>query len=54
MGAGVWRRLHNEALHALYSSPTSLWVIKSRIRWAGHVTRNGGGVRRVQGFGGEM
>jgi hypothetical protein len=30
-----WRKLHNEELHDLYSSPTSVRVIKSRrIRWA--------------------
>jgi hypothetical protein len=27
-----WRKLHNEELHDLYSSPTVVWVIKSRIR----------------------
>ena len=35
---GEWRRLHNEQLHTLYSSPNVVWVIKSRrLRWAGHV-----------------
>jgi hypothetical protein len=41
---GEWRKLHNEKLHDLYSSSTTLRVIKSRkMRWAGHVTRKGEG-----------
>jgi hypothetical protein len=41
---GVWRELHNEELHDLYSSPTIVRVIKSRIiRWAEHVARMGRG-----------
>ena len=37
---GKWRRLHNEELYDLYSSPNVIRVIKSGIiRWAGHVTR---------------
>ena len=39
---GEWRRLHNEELSDLYSSPNIVWVIKwRRIRWAGHVARMG-------------
>jgi len=38
---GEWRRLNNEELNDLYSSPNIVWVIKSRRRWAEHVARMG-------------
>jgi hypothetical protein len=40
---GGWRKLHNEELHNLYSSPGIIRMIKlRRIIGAGHVVRMGG------------
>jgi hypothetical protein len=37
---GGWRKLHNEELHNLYTTPSIIRIIKSRrIRWAGHVAQ---------------
>jgi hypothetical protein len=41
---GGCRKLHNEELHNLYSSPNIIRMIKSRItRWVEHVARMGRG-----------
>ena len=38
-----WRKLYNDELNDLYSSPKIVRMIKLRIRWAGHVARMGRG-----------
>jgi hypothetical protein len=47
---GLWRKLHNDVLHSLYSSSNIVRMIKSkRMRWVEHVARmrEGRGVYRV-------
>jgi hypothetical protein len=47
---GEWRKVHNEELNYLYSSPNIVGLIKSRrMGWAGHGARTRGrrGVHRV-------
>jgi hypothetical protein len=46
----LWRKLHNDELHSLYSSPNIFRVIKSRrMKWVGHVAymREDRGVYKV-------
>jgi hypothetical protein len=39
---GCSRKLHNEELHNLYTSPNTIRIIKSRrLRWAEHIARMG-------------
>jgi hypothetical protein len=36
-----WRKLHNEELHKLYSSPSIIIIKSRRMRWTGHVAPKG-------------
>jgi hypothetical protein len=48
-----WRKLHNEELNDLYSSPNILQVIKSRrMRWRGHIAYIGMGRDAYRVLGG--
>jgi hypothetical protein len=39
---GGWRKLHNEELCNLYSSPSNIRIVKSRrMKWAGYVAQIG-------------
>jgi hypothetical protein len=39
---GEWRKLYNEELRDLYSSPSKIRIVKSmRVRWTGNVARKG-------------
>jgi hypothetical protein len=49
---GGWRKLYNEELHNLYSSPNIIRITKSwRMRWRGHVVHMGGDEKCIQNFG---
>jgi hypothetical protein len=51
---GSWRKLHNDELHILYSSPNIISVIKSRrMTWTGLVARMGEGRGAYRVFGWE-
>jgi hypothetical protein len=49
---GEWRKLNNKELHDMYCSLNIVWVIKTN-KIGGACSADGGGERRVQGFGGE-
>ena len=49
---GEWRKLHYVEYYDLYSSPNTIWMIKSVMRWAGN-RELWGRQEGHQGFGGE-
>jgi hypothetical protein len=51
---GEWRKLYNEELRDLYSSPSVIRIIMSRsMRWVGACSTNGGEEERVYVIGGK-
>jgi hypothetical protein len=38
---GGWRKLHNEKLHNMYSSPSIMRIMSRRMRWAWNVALMG-------------
>jgi len=52
---GEWRKLHNEELNDLYSSPNFIGVIKSRkMKWSGRIERIGRGKVRARLWWGNL
>jgi hypothetical protein len=51
--SGEWRRLHIEKLYALCFLSNIIRVIKSVMKWDGHVARMGKEDRRTQVFDGK-
>jgi hypothetical protein len=50
---GGWKKLHNEELHNLFSSPSKIRMIKSRrMKYVGHVARKGED-EYIEHFGGK-
>jgi hypothetical protein len=49
---GEWRKLHNEELHNLYSSPDIIRQVKAN-EVGGACGTHGRGEKNVQGFGGK-
>jgi hypothetical protein len=51
---GGWRKLYNEELRNFYSSPSIITMIKTRkMKWVGHVVRNGQRRNAYKTFGGK-
>jgi hypothetical protein len=53
---GGWRKLHNEEIHNLYSSPSTIRMIRSRrMGWEGHVGSTSGAEEEcIHDFGGKV